>query len=63
MFGIKIEEGDELKVKFKTSRITLKKNMDWQTIDKSQRDWHVETYWSTFTKIRKARDFHHYDNM
>ncbi len=61
MFGIKIEEGDELKVKFKTSRITLKKNMDWQTIDKSQRDWHVETYWSTFTKIRKARDFHHYD--
>jgi hypothetical protein len=61
MFGVKIEEGDELKVKFKTSRITLKKNMDWQAIDKSQRDWHVETYLSTVTRIRKARDFHHYD--
>jgi hypothetical protein len=61
MFGVKIEEGDELKVKFRTSRITLKKNMDWQAIDKNQRDWHVETYWSTFTRIRKARDFHHYD--
>lgn len=61
MFGVKIEEGDELKVKFRPRRVTLKKNMDWQAIDKSQRDWHVETYWSTFTKIRKARDFHHYD--
>lgn len=61
MFGVKIEEGDELKVKFRTSRITLKKNMDWQAIDKSQRDWHVETYLSTITRIRKARDFHHYD--
>lgn len=61
MFGVKIEEGDELKVKFRTSRITLKKNMDWHAIDKSQRDWHVETYLSTLTRIRKARDFHHYD--
>lgn len=61
MFGVKIEEGDELKVKFRTSRITLKKNMDWHAIDKSQRDWHVETYLSSLTRIRKARDFHHYD--
>ena len=61
MFGIKIEEDEEVKVKMRSNRVILKKNMDWHTIEKSERDWHVETYLSTFTRIRKARDFHHYD--
>lgn len=61
MFGVKTDEGEEMKVRFRINRIMLKKNLDWHKIDKSQRDWHVETYISAFTRIRKARDFHHYD--
>lgn len=60
MFGIKTEDDNEHK-KYHTRRVILKKNMDWHTINKSQRDWYVETYLSSFFKIRKARDFHHYD--
>ncbi len=61
MFGIRVDEHEENKAKYKTSRVALKKNMDWRNIDKSQRDWYVETYMASPFKIRKARDFHHYD--
>lgn len=61
MFGIKTADNDELP-KSKIVRITLKRNKDWKRLSGTEsRDWHVETYISNFTRIRRARDISHYD--
>ncbi|CAN5201342.1 hypothetical protein BH09BAC5_BH09BAC5_04770 [soil metagenome] len=41
----------------------LKKTMSWKTITpgKETRDWHVESYISNLTKIKRARRFEHYE--
>jgi hypothetical protein len=45
------------------NRDPLKKTMSWKTITpgKENRDWHVESYISSLTKVRRARPFEHYE--
>jgi hypothetical protein len=45
------------------NRDPLKKTMKWKMITpgKEGRDWHVESYISSMTKIRRARPFEHYE--
>ena len=63
MFGI-AEDFKSAKVK----RVVLfrdpkKKDLNWRAIQpgKEARDWHVETYFTSFFRIRRARAFEHYD--
>ncbi len=45
------------------NRDPLNKKLSWKTITpgKEKRDWHVESYISSLTKIRRARPFEHYE--
>ncbi len=62
MFGVKTQEqSDDHKPK-KTSRIILRKNMEWKSLQvKEDRDWHIETYINSFTRIKLARNVDHYE--
>ncbi len=48
----------------KTTPITLQ-NQQWNVLKhkKEERDWHVETYFSSFTRIKRARGYEHYDKQ
>ncbi|MBI3511337.1 MAG: hypothetical protein HY064_11790 [Bacteroidetes bacterium] len=45
------------------NRDPLSKKLSWKTVTpgKEGRDWHVESYLTGLTKIRRARPFEHYD--
>jgi hypothetical protein len=45
------------------NRDPTSKQLSWKTITpgKENRDWHVESYISSLTKIRRARPFEHYE--
>jgi hypothetical protein len=45
------------------NRDPIKKTLNWKQITpgKEGRDWHVESYISSLTKIRRARPFEHYE--
>lgn len=60
MFGVKID--DSVSKHKRTSRVMLKRNMEWKTITAlEERDWHVETYIANFNKIRLTRSIEHYE--
>jgi hypothetical protein len=59
MFRVKTtEEGDAKRV---YSKVVLKQNMKWRSLNISDRDWYVEVYMSSPFKIRLARSYAHYD--
>lgn len=59
MFGIK---EDHSRSKIKTKKVYLK-DKEWKPLTgrKEDRDWHVETYLSSFSSIRIARGYEHYE--
>lgn len=71
MFGVETDEGDKFiapsrnpDAKPKTQRVIMRKNLQWNTLNvsrKEQRDWHIETYVSSFSRIKLARGFEHYE--
>ena len=66
MFGIRTadaHEGDQEHTPRRiTTRVVMHKETGWKRLTgRENRDWHVETYISSFTRIRLARDVKHYD--
>jgi hypothetical protein len=64
LYGVVINEIAGRKMKRMVLNRDPKKNtLSWKTITpgKEGRDWHVESYISGLTKIRRARPFEHYD--
>ena len=48
----------------KTQRVVMKKNLEWNVLNptkRESRDWHVETYLSSFSRISLARGYEHYE--
>lgn len=48
----------------KMQRVVLKRNMEWNVLHPTKRetrDWHVETYLSSFTRVSLARGYEHYE--
>lgn len=64
LYGIVVNEGAAPKPKrVILNRNPISKQLNWKTITpgKELRDWHVESYISSMTKIRRARPFEHYE--
>lgn len=64
LHGIVINDYPTLKPKrIILNRDPKKKTLKWKTITpgKENRDWHVESYISNLTKIKRARPFEHYE--
>lgn len=63
LFGIVKDPSKSKPKRVILNRDPLKKTLKWKTITpgKENRDWHVESYISSLTKIRRARPFEHYE--
>ncbi len=63
MFGIKEKSGAAKVKRLLMYRDPKLKKLSWRQIHagKEARDWHVETYFISFFRIRRARPFEHYD--
>jgi hypothetical protein len=59
MFNVETVERHEAKRSI--SRVILKDNLSWKTLNISDRDWHIETYIANPIRIRIARSYAHYD--
>jgi hypothetical protein len=63
MFGIRSDYRENKVKRMIMFRDPKLKQLNWKTIQlgKEARDWHVETYFISFFRIRRARPFGHYD--
>ncbi|MFM2017379.1 MAG: hypothetical protein RL007_1035 [Bacteroidota bacterium] len=63
MFGLKEKAGSNKVKRLIMFRDPKLKQIHWKQIHtgKEARDWHVETYFISFYRIRRARPFEHYD--
>ncbi|MCK6641578.1 MAG: hypothetical protein L6Q81_15975 [Bacteroidia bacterium] len=63
MFGLKEKSGANKVKRLMMFRDPKLKKLSWRQIHagKEARDWHVETYFISFFRIRRARPFEHYD--
>lgn len=66
MFGIRTadaHEGEQVaKTRQVTTRVVMHKETGWKRLSgKESRDWQVDTYISSFRRLRLARDVSHYD--
>ena len=62
MFGVKTDEQSDGYKPKRMSKIILNKNMVWKSLNlKEERDWHIETYVGSFTRIKLARSVDHYE--
>ncbi len=63
MFGIKEDHKSSKVKRMILYRDPKQKQLNWRAIHsgKEERDWHVETYFISFFRIRRARPCEHYD--
>lgn len=59
MFRVKTTEHHDAKRVY--SKVVLKQNMKWRSLNISDRDWYVEVYMSSPFRVRLARSYAHYD--
>jgi hypothetical protein len=63
LYNIKEKENEQPRAR-KMQRVVLKRNMEWNVLNPTKRetrDWHVETYLSSFRRISLARGYEHYE--
>ncbi|CAN5867890.1 hypothetical protein BH11BAC7_BH11BAC7_29400 [soil metagenome] len=63
LFGIVKDPSKSKPKRMILNRDPVNKTLKWKTITpgKENRDWHVESYISSLTKVRRARPFEHYE--
>lgn len=66
MYGLTADAApDHLSPKSKKmQRVVMKHNLEWKVLNpgrRESRDWHVETYLGSFTRISLARGYEHYE--
>jgi len=59
MFRVKTTDENDAKRVY--SKVVLKQNMKWRSLNISDRDWYVEVYMSSPLRVRLARSYAHYD--
>jgi hypothetical protein len=63
LFGIRTEQREHRVKRMIMFRDPKDNQLNWRTVQpgKEARDWHVETYFISFFRIRRARPHEHYD--
>lgn len=59
LFSVKTVDQDDAKRVY--SKVVMKQNMKWRSLNISERDWYVEVYLSSPLRLKLARSYAHYD--